>query len=318
MPARIDSNDIRSLYMSLPIAACLVGREKLFLAANDKYAELMGTPLSSIIGATMFDINPKRHIDNVDLDFAIFDQGGIVEDHEVILRDRILLVSVSPFYRGSERLPSAISVTLQDITVRKNAETALVVANQELNLAKQEIERLAYVDAVTLIPNRRAFDIAITREIGISRRQKSPLTVVMADVDFFKRYNDLYGHLEGDACLAAVAAVISGNLRRPSDFCARYGGEEFVIILAQTGPDGAFRLIEHVRESIQNLALPHSENSSGIVTMSFGISGIESVPKEVDTDFVRELLIEQADQARYKAKASGRNRVAVGGTVHSE
>jgi len=133
----------------LPIAARLISRGKLFLAANDKYAELTQTLLSSIVGATTLAINPKQHIDNVGRDFATFDQGGRVDDHKIVLGDRFPIVSVSPFYRAGENRPSAISVTLQNITERKNAETALMAANRELSLAKQEIERLAYVDAVT-------------------------------------------------------------------------------------------------------------------------------------------------------------------------
>lgn len=259
----------------------------------------------------MLEINPEEHIDNVDRDFATFDKGGVVEDHEIVLDDQILLVSVSPFHRGNENRPAAISVTLQDITRRKNAERALIAANLELNLAKQEIERLAYVDAVTLLPNRRAFEIAITREIGNSRRQQSPLAVVMADVDRFKQFNDLYGHLQGDACLAAIGKQLSENVRRPGDFCGRYGGEEFVIVLPQTDLSGAARLVESLRQSIQDLGLPHSGGSSGVVTMSFGISCVEFVPRDIETETLRKLMVERADQALYKAKALGRNTSVV-------
>ncbi|MDR6100178.1 diguanylate cyclase (GGDEF)-like protein [Agrobacterium larrymoorei] len=190
-----------------------------------------------------------------------------------------------------------------------------MAANRELSLAKQEIKRLAYVDAVTLIPNKRAFDLAVTREIEDSPRQQSPLAVVIADVDRFKQFNELYGYLEGDACLASLGTAIAQNISRPGDFCARYGGEESAIVLPDTDLEDALQLIEGIRESIQDLALSHSGKSAGVVTMSFGISAVETVPVGIDIDVIRKLIIQiqDADEALYQAKSSGRNKIVARG-----
>ena len=315
MLSRIDIDDIPSLYMSLPIAACLIGRDKRFIAANEKYAELMRQPLPSIIGGSMFDINPKVHIDNVERDFQTFDSGGRVTDHEVVLRGESLLVSVNPFFLTGEETASAISVTLQNITDRKKMEAELLATHHDLLRAKDRIEKLAYTDTLTNLPNRRGFDTVIEREIGNSRRRQSALALVLADVDCFKQFNDLYGHVAGDECLAHVARVIAGGLRRPTDFCARYGGEEFVILLPQTEPAGAIHLMERLRQDIQRLGVPHSGHSAGVVTASFGIAGARYVPRSMSADTARRLLLEHADAALYQAKESGRNNVTSGGLI---
>lgn len=313
MLSRISINDIPSLYMSLPIAACLIDRDMRFLAANGKYADLMQKPLSAIIGGSMHDINPSQHIDNVRRDFNTFDQGGCVEDHEIIVRSESLLVSVNPFFREGDSVASAISVTLQNISLRKKMETDLVAAHQELVRAKRQIEKLAHTDTLTNLPNRRGFDAAITREIRLSRRRSSPLALALIDVDVFKLYNDIYGHVAGDICLASVAGVIAKGIRRPGDFSARYGGEEFVVILPQTEIAGALRVAENLRRSIHALNLPHRGHTAGVVTASFGVAATLQVPRDISADEATRLLLERADEALYKAKESGRNCIVNGG-----
>lgn len=305
-------NDIQQIYLHLPIASCLINRDNLFLAANERYAELMRTPLSSIVGNTMLNINPLEHIENVQRDFRTFDAGGRVSDHEILLGDDFLLVSVNPFTRRGETHVSAISVTLQNITRRKKAETDLAVAHQGLLQAKRRIEDLAHTDSLTNLPNRRSFDAAMKREIGNSRRSASPLSLIMADVDAFKVYNDVYGHVRGDECLSRVAQAISSSIRRPADFAARYGGEEFVIIFPQTDVQGAVLIANSIREAVESLGIEHSGNAAGITTASFGVIGISKVPREMSTDAARRVLLEAADAALYDAKASGRNAVRVG------
>ncbi|WP_373465516.1 diguanylate cyclase [Agrobacterium larrymoorei] len=141
-----------------------------------------------------------------------------------------------------------------------------------------------------------------------SPRQQSPLAVVIADVDRFKQFNDLYGHLEGDACLASLGTAIAQNISRLGDFCARYGGEEFAIVLPETDLGGALQLTEGIRESIQNLALVHSENSTGFVTMSFGISVVETMPFGLDIDVSRKLIMQDADEALYPGEKFGQEQ----------
>lgn len=279
------------------------------MAANEKYAELMQHPLSSIIGESMDGINPQAHIDNVERDFRTFDAGGRVPDHEIVLGDESLLVSVNPFFGTIDQAAFAISVTLQNITEQKKAEARLVAMHQELLSAKNHIEALAYTDTLTNLSNRRGFDAALQREICISRRHSSPLALVMADVDCFKQFNDIYGHLAGDECLAQMADVFRRGVQRAGDFCARYGGEEFVIILPHTEIRGAVQLIDRLRRNVQKIGIPHTGHAPGVVTASFGIAGTALVPHSMDSDTAGRLLLQQADAALYRAKANGKNRV---------
>lgn len=305
-------NDIQQIYLSLPIASCLISRDMTFIAANERYAELMSVPLAAIVGNNMHDINPCEHINNVRRDFKTIDSGENVADHEIVLGEEILLVSVKPFIRYGDERFSAISVTLQNITRRKKAETELIEAHQRLLEAKRLIDEIAHTDSLTGLPNRRSFDDAMKREIGNSRRSGSPLALVLADVDDFKFYNDMYGHVQGDKCLSTVAQAISSSIRKPGDFAARYGGEEFVVLLPQTDISGAFGLTDLIRRAVQALGIEHARNADGVVTASFGVVGLPCVPLDMDTDIAHRLLLEAADAALYDAKAAGRNAVSLG------
>lgn len=260
----------------------------------------------------MLDLNSQQHIDNVKRNFNIFDAGGTVPDHEITWGDEILLVSVSPFVRPGESSVSAVSVTLQNITRRKEAERELLVAHRGLLQAKRRIEEMAHTDSLTNLPNRRSFDAAIKREIGNSRRAGTPIALVMADVDNFKSYNDIYGHIKGDNCLSLVATAISTRIRRPGDLVARYGGEEFVIVLPQTEITGAVGLTNSIRLSVKDLGIEHRGNPAGVVTASFGVVGLPMVPRDMDAETARRVLLEAADGALYEAKAAGRNVVVTG------
>src|SRR5262249_24823927 len=167
------------------------------------------------------------------------------------------------------------------------------------------LERMSRQDSLTELANRRYFDTFLAEEIARARRSKQELSLALCDVDFFKAYNDHYGHQAGDECLRQVARVLQGACRRPADLAARYGGEEFALVLPETGVGGAVQVGEAVRTAILELQVPHEH--SGIarhVTLSVGIAGV--LPG-MDTDAER--LIATADQALYQAKKLGRNRV---------
>lgn len=159
-------------------------------------------------------------------------------------------------------------------------------------------------DALTGQYNRTYFNEQIDRQIGAAQRSGRPLSLVMVDVDHFKRYNDAFGHLKGDACLAAVAHALAGVVRRPADFIARYGGEEFVIVLPETDASEAQALAERAREAVLRLRI-EAAAPSRYVTVSAGCA--TAVPGNgalsIDT------LVETADAALYRAKAAGRNLV---------
>ncbi|MEO1799473.1 MAG: diguanylate cyclase [Cyanobacteria bacterium J06629_2] len=153
--------------------------------------------------------------------------------------------------------------------------------------------------------NRRRFDEYITQEWSRCAREREYLSLLLCDVDYFKAYNDTYGHQAGDSCLYEVAKGIERAVKRPADVAFRYGGEEFAVILPHTEGQGAIRVAEEIHEQIQQLRIPHSSSQvSEYVTLSVGISSI--IP---DTRTSPHNLISAADSALYDAKLKGRNRV---------
>ena len=176
----------------------------------------------------------------------------------------------------------------------------------ELKRYRDFLEDLSLVDGLTGIGNRRRFDEFLTREWRRSRRARTPLALILIDVDYFKAFNDCYGHAAGDDCLREVAATIAMLVRRPGDLCARYGGEEFVAILPQTDLAGARILGERIREAVMALDIPHGGSTvAPQVTISIGVAATDpAAPQEA------EALLREADRQLYVAKSAGRNRVA--------
>ncbi|MFZ5523972.1 MAG: GGDEF domain-containing response regulator [Pseudomonadota bacterium] len=178
-------------------------------------------------------------------------------------------------------------------------------ANEQLNLANQELHRVSMTDGLTGIPNRRVFDELLAREWRRCARLRKPLSVVMLDVDYFKKFNDRYGHQAGDQCLKSAAKVIAGAVPRASDLAARYGGEEFVLILGETDAEGARAVANRIREQVAGLKVANEDSPHRYVTLSCGISTV--VPSD---DKPSEKLVKSADNALYLAKKQGRNSVA--------
>ncbi len=170
----------------------------------------------------------------------------------------------------------------------------------------QILEQQSQIDGLTQIYNRRYFDEYLDREILRSRRAKTPLSILIGDIDHFKPYNDHYGHQAGDDCLKLVAKTLQELLKRPGDIVARYGGEEFVVVLPNTDLAGAQMLGETIRAKIEELELPHAASDvRAVVTISLGIGCWAAAEKEITAN----QLLESADQALYRAKSAGRNQV---------
>lgn len=166
--------------------------------------------------------------------------------------------------------------------------------------------RQAIVDGLTKVYNRRYFEEEFEKEFLTAKRLKNILSVIMIDVDFFKGFNDFYGHLEGDKVLQKIALELSLILKRPADFVARYGGEEFVFVLPDTDQAGAEHLAEETRAQIERLKIPHKVNiasPSGFLTISLGVATLKL------GEISSKQLLERADQNLFKAKECGRNRV---------
>jgi diguanylate cyclase (GGDEF)-like protein len=191
-----------------------------------------------------------------------------------------------------------------------NLELEVSKRTAALEKANKELHRMVLLDGLTQVANRRCLDEYLQQQWTLLTRLQQPLSLILADVDEFKRYNDRYGHLVGDDCLKQIAQAIRLALKRPTDLVARYGGEEFAIVLPLTNPDGARQVAETMASVITQLKIPHVTSPvSDRVTLSLGISSI--VPQ---VGLSLETLIATADSALYQAKQEGRNRYCVYGT----
>ncbi|WP_053149661.1 GGDEF domain-containing protein [Pseudomonas sp. P97.38] len=175
----------------------------------------------------------------------------------------------------------------------------------DLRKAQEALEMIATHDSLTGLANRRLFERALDVEFGRGARQRSPLSLIMLDIDFFKRYNDTYGHVAGDHCLAEVAKVLKDCCHRKADLAVRYGGEEFGVLLPDTNLQGALALAEQIRCRVIDKHITHSGSPTGYLTVSLGCYAF--VPSSLDSI---EVFIQRADAALYQAKHNGRNRVA--------
>lgn len=214
-------------------------------------------------------------------------------DYLVKLPDRVELIARIRYH----------SRAYLDHVQRDAAYSALRESQRQLMNANLELQKLTRIDGLTNLGNRRYFDEYIQAEWRRAVRTRTPISLVMIDVDNFKRYNDAYGHLAGDEVLKKVAAVIQTGANRSGDLAARFGGEEFIVVLVDTGLDGAGKVAERLVEKVRDLGIPHGD---GQVTISAGVASV--VPSETTSP---DDIINAADLALFRAKAAGRNRVEV-------
>ncbi|WP_404809812.1 GGDEF domain-containing protein [Methylobacillus caricis] len=183
-----------------------------------------------------------------------------------------------------------------DISERKKTEEKLLILQKEL-------EELSFKDGLTGVANRRMFDSIMEIEWANARRNNQPLSLIMFDIDFFKQYNDFYGHIQGDDCLKRVASILASAASRSRDFFARFGGEEFVLVLPETDAESAKVVAERCRNLVFKEQIPHAKSdNSQILTLSMGLGTIMPAHQETVLQF-----IEQVDKRLYQAKQCGRN-----------
>jgi diguanylate cyclase (GGDEF)-like protein len=185
--------------------------------------------------------------------------------------------------------------------------------NRQLQIASHELRRLSISDALTNLGNRRHFENVLDQEWLRAKRLEAPISLILLDIDFFKPYNDNYGHQAGDECLRLVAEAIGGFARRPEDTAARYGGEEFVLLLPGAELAQAAAIAEACRGSVESMVIRHGHSKvSNVVTVSAGVATMAP-----DSDTSRRDLVEAADKALYRAKSEGRNRVVPASSARS-
>lgn len=196
--------------------------------------------------------------------------------------------------------------------ITKPFKAAIVKARVKVHLKMKwqadMLRQMASIDVLTEIPNRQKFKETFDKEWRRAVRNKTQISVAIMDIDFFKQYNDAYGHGRGDTCLKEVAQALTNSIRRSTDFVARYGGEEFIAILPETDISGAMTIAEVMRSNVELLKIPHAQSVPlDYVTISIGVSSV--LPSGAFSDAALISLVAAADEMLYKAKAEGRNQV---------
>lgn len=232
-------------------------------------------------------------------DFTIGRHSGILTRSDPSLEHRIFLLQT--FLATAVLSVSVVAVVLAEL---QRASRDVRESELRYRTLAASMEMLAALDPLTQVANRRCFDEALDREWQRALRARTPLSLILFDADYFKSYNDRYGHLAGDDCLKKIADTFTSTVRRPADVVARFGGEEFGIILPDTDAAGAFRVAESLRTRIERMAWTHAASPSGVVTLSGGCASMTPLVGETATD-----LLNSADEALYEAKRQGRNRI---------
>lgn len=317
-----DDKDIRLL---LSTYLKKEGYEQIFFAENSQESY-------KYLGIDDFD--KTKEIDLIILDIILGKENGIeicrnIKENEAYKDVPIIMITAkkekeylkNAFAAGAHdyiekpinkieflaRINAALKLR-EEMKKRKTREKELLGISKKLKKANKKLEKMASMDGLTGLANRRLFDEILEKEMRRAKRKNTTISLIMADIDNFKDYNDNYGHQAGDECLKKVAKVIEKSTNRPGDLAARYGGEEFSVILPDTNDKGAIKVAEKIRKNIISLEIEHARSEVlDYVTLSFGVNS-SKINSEIDKKRIEE-FIEKADKFLYKAKENGRNMV---------
>jgi diguanylate cyclase (GGDEF)-like protein/PAS domain S-box-containing protein len=276
---------------------------KRFSYVGPQIEDLLGwTPQS---WETVQDWVDRMHIDDRQrvFDYCVSQSLAGVDheaDYRALTRDGgyVWLRDVVHVVRNLEGEVEALVGFMFDISERKRTE-------QQVMVLQRELEDLSFKDGLTGVANRRRFDALFATEWSAARRTQRPLSLAMIDIDFFKQYNDRYGHVRGDNCLQQVAQALRAGASRPRDFLARYGGEEFALVVPETDAGGALHIANRCREAVIAAAIEHAGSEvAPIVTLSLGVG---TISPSADDDPAK--FIESVDRRLYRAKQAGRNMI---------
>ena len=281
----------------------------VYQAVNPAYTEAFGMSAEDIIGLTGKELFGEGVFDEVIASNVRSCLGGGIVNYQAWFdfpnkKKSYMDVYYYPYLDDLDEVIGLV-VSARDITRQKEIEDRLEKNEKALQRLNKRLEGLSNIDSLTGLANRRMLDASLTKEWNRCMRWKHPFSVLMIDIDFFKPYNDYYGHLKGDDCLIMVAQEISEVINRPADLVSRYGGEEFVILLPETDGKNAALIAEKCRSKIFEQQITHEGSVVGdVLTISVGVSTI--IPS---SDIEPYKLIETSDRALYWAKDQGRNQV---------
>ncbi|HZV61649.1 MAG TPA: sensor domain-containing diguanylate cyclase [Methylophilaceae bacterium] len=288
IPWKIDWQTMTFAYIGPQIEELLGWEPASWVSANDWAARIHEEDRDRVVNFCV--AQSKSGIDH-EADYRALTKDGSY----VWIRDVVHVV------RSEQGEVEALMGFMFDISERKKTEEKLLALQKEL-------EALSYRDSLTGVANRRMFDIILEREWADAQRNQTPLSLILLDIDYFKQYNDHYGHIHGDECLKQVAQTLSDVATRPRDFLARFGGEEFILVLPETNAEAARIIAERCGEYIAHAQIPHAKSFIGdTLTASLGIGTIVPTKENDSTAFIKEV-----DRRLYQAKQNGRNCI-VGG-----
>jgi diguanylate cyclase (GGDEF)-like protein/PAS domain S-box-containing protein len=301
---------LEALYAAAPVALCLIDREQRLVAANDAMAALFGARPEQLAGRSLDEFLSTEQLDLAAC-FAALEIGNPSSGLELEWNDRGFKVSLQAV-RDPEGLLIGLTLAFTDVTEQRRMRQQLSRMNERLERANEQLRELAEQDFLTGLPNRRRFDATLQHEVARALRERSPLSLIMLDVDFFKTYNDHYGHLTGDESLRQVGASLGAALRRSGDLVCRYGGEEFAVILPGTELAQARLIGQKLQACVTALGIVHASAPLGQLTISAGIGTLapdEPPTRPVEVRDYALALIRAADESLYAAKRNGRNQV---------
>nr|WP_320116623.1 diguanylate cyclase [uncultured Desulfuromonas sp.] len=295
LKSEMSDMELEQIFSACADPMMVIRDDGIIVRANRSMLEHLNRPGENIIGHPCTDLLSEQecklansHKKKSQTDIEIMNDNGEISNY-IMTTTPLVTLDGSP----------GTLAQYKDITDRKKAEQALEKAHAAL-------ERIARIDGLTQIANRRTFDESFTEQWQKSLVEQSPLSIILCDIDFFKRYNDTYGHQQGDTCLSNVAKALEQSLSDKSNgLVARYGGEEFIFLLPGISLEEAAAHAETARNNVEQLALEHRASEvADNVTLSLGVSS--TIPQR---DMQPQHLIRTADEALYQSKDTGRNRV---------
>lgn len=296
---------LQSILDASPDSIGIFNENMVYQACNEPFIDALGLhDVRELIGKRLQDVVPESVYARLsETDSSVLESG-----HSLRYLDKVDYANGRQVWYDVVKSPfrDPISGT-RGVLIMARDVSERYLSEQKLEAANQELERLSYLDSLTQVANRRRFDAQMQALWHLHAREKRPLSVMLCDVDYFKGYNDRYGHLQGDDILRLVAQAFNDVINRSSDCVARYGGEEFAIILPNTELAGVQLVAQRIHDRLAELAIPHQSSTvSPYITISIGV--VTCIPQPEDTP---ETMLAWADSALYQAKANGRNQTSV-------